>query len=171
MQPEITTWYLEITETDTIEHLINPDPNFRVEEAVMKNWRLNRFLYQLVGENWQWHDKLVWASEDWENYAERPELRTFVAYWHGSVAGYFELSLKNQEVKIEYFGLSPDFIGKGLGGFLLSEAIRLARAWSLKRIWVHTCSDDHPSALMNYQKRGFRLYKTTNEAAPTVKLS
>jgi GNAT superfamily N-acetyltransferase len=171
MSPEITTWYLEITANDAIELLNTPDSAFVVREAVVKNWRLNRFLYQLVGENWQWHDKLVWTTDDWKNYAERPELRTFVAYWHGSIAGYFELSLKNQDVKIEYFGLSPDFIGKGFGGFILSEAIRLARAWNPARLWVHTCSLDHPAALTNYQKRGFRLYKTENEAAPTVKLS
>jgi GNAT superfamily N-acetyltransferase len=52
-------------------------------------------------------------------------------------------------------------IGKGIGGGMLSLAVR--EAWKIKgtqRVWLHTCSEDHPHALANYQKRGFRLFKT-----------
>jgi hypothetical protein len=28
------------------------------------------------------------------------------------------------------------------------------------RVWLHTCSLDHPAALPNYMKRGFTLFKT-----------
>jgi GNAT superfamily N-acetyltransferase len=54
----------------------------------------------------------------------------------------------------------PSFIGKGLGGPLLSTAI--SRAWEMgaKRVWVHTCTLDHPRALGNYQARGFAVYRT-----------
>jgi hypothetical protein len=31
--------------------------------------------------------------------------------------------------------------------------------WGATRVWVHTCSLDHPSALANYQARGMRLYR------------
>ena len=64
-----------------------------------------------------------------------------------------------------YFGLGVRFIGKGMGGYLLSQAIE--KAWSLEntqRVWVHTCSLDHPSALKNYQARGFSIFKTEIEA-------
>ena len=53
----------------------------------------------------------------------------------------------------------PSFIGKGLGGELLTAAI--ARAWDMgaSRVWVHTCTLDHPTALPNYQARGFRVFR------------
>jgi len=28
-----------------------------------------------------------------------------------------------------------------------------------KRVWLHTCTLDHPAALPNYQKAGFAIYK------------
>ncbi|MDB4666604.1 GNAT family N-acetyltransferase, partial [bacterium] len=65
---------------------------------------------------------------------------------------------------IALFGLLPQMFGKGLGSAMLSLAV--AQAWSLadtKRVWLHTCTEDHPHALANYQKRGFRLFKTVEE--------
>ncbi len=67
-------------------------------------------------------------------------------------------------VEIVYFGLLPEFIGQGLGGALLSAAV--GRAWEVrdtKRVWVHTCSQDHENALSNYLARGFELFRTEEE--------
>jgi GNAT superfamily N-acetyltransferase len=117
--------------------------------------------YQHVGEPWQWVDKLELSDNEWRAYVENPNLRTWVAYFKGSIAGYFELSKsENGDVEIAYFGLIPDFIGRGFGGYLLSKAIKIA--WSLpgtKRVLVNTCTLDHPGALNNYEARGFKVYK------------
>ncbi|MFE0011978.1 GNAT family N-acetyltransferase, partial [Streptomyces erythrochromogenes] len=32
-----------------------------------------------------------------------------------------------------------------------------------RRVWVHTCSQDGPSAMSNYQRRGFKVFKTETE--------
>lgn len=132
-----------------------------VVEAEIDNFKLNRFLYQYVGEPWGWVDKLSLSDEQWREYVETPNLRTWVAYYKGSIAGYFELSMSDKaDVEIAYFGLAENFIGKGFGGYLLSQAIQ--QAWNMenvKRVWVHTCTLDHPSALKNYQARGFKIYK------------
>lgn len=134
----------------------------RVIEAEVKNFRFNRYLYKLVGADWAWTDKLSWSNAEWQAYAEADGLRTWAGYVKGSIAGYFELDFSVPgEANIAYFGLAPDFIGRGFGGFLLSEAIRCA--WSgdgVKRVRVHTCSQDHPHALRNYQARGLTVYKT-----------
>lgn len=135
------------------------DPRFRLLEATVKQWQLNRFLYDLVGSNWTWHDKLSWSENQWKQYAESNDVKTFVAYYDGSPAGYFELRSESGDVEIAYFGLAPKFIGLGLGGALLTSA--LERAWQMHpgRVWVHTCTLDHPSALKNYQARGMVIYK------------
>ena len=89
---------------------------------------------------------------------------TYVAHFDGQEVGYFELeSQKGGDVEIVYFGLLPDFIGRGLGGALLSAAVE--RAWEItdtRRVWVHTCTEDHKHALDNYRQRGFILFKTEN---------
>lgn len=64
---------------------------------------------------------------------------------------------EKSEVEIAYFGLAPHFVGRGLGGALLTSAIEEAWRWDASRVWVHTCSLDHPSALRNYEARGMRI--------------
>jgi GNAT superfamily N-acetyltransferase len=61
-----------------------------------------------------------------------------------------------------YFGLMPDFLGRGLGKQMLTAAVK--RSWEMgaKRVWLHTCTQDNPAALPNYVKRGFTPYKTEN---------
>ena len=80
--------------------------------------------------------------------------------------GYYELHRPDGEnAEIRYFGLAPQFLDKGFGGPLLSQAIRSAWEWpGTRRVWVHTCSLDHPAALANYQARGLQLYKQEHEA-------
>jgi GNAT superfamily N-acetyltransferase len=82
-----------------------------------------------------------------------------VAYFSGTPAVYFELEKNNDNVEIAYFGLLPQFIGRGIGGYLLTRAVEQAWQMSAERVWIHTCSLDHPGALSNYQARGFRLLK------------
>ncbi|MEP4146249.1 MAG: GNAT family N-acetyltransferase [Halioglobus sp.] len=163
---EITVYYLEMHSPDRLlPASIAEDLN--IQEARVKRWPLNRFLYQYVGGPWDWKEKLSWTDSQWQAYAETDSLRTWIAYDQGSPAGYFELEKQlGDSVEIKYFGLADGFIGKGFGGHMLTLAIEKAWSWGeVKRVWVHTCSLDHPSALSNYQARGMQLYKTEVEAA------
>lgn len=101
---------------------------------------------------------------DWMNYLNDPSTFTYIAYKQGTPSGYFELKMDNNEdVEIAIIGLLPQFIGKGLGKILLSEAVNLSWALGVKRIWAHTCSLDHPDALASYEGRGFKIYKKEND--------
>jgi GNAT superfamily N-acetyltransferase len=77
----------------------------------------------------------------------------------GTPAGYFELHRTAHEVEICYFGLLPEFIGQRLGPALLTVAVREAWASEPERVWLHTCSLDHPSAVRNYERVGFVPYR------------
>lgn len=160
---KVTYYYLQMLSPS--EHTAKPnlDPRFQIREATVKQWQFNRFLYVLVGSDWSWCDKLTWAEAQWRDYAESDRLRTFAAYYDGSPAGFFELLSENEDVELNYFGLAPKFIGRGFGGPLLSAAVEAAWAMKPARVWLHTCTLDHPSALANYQARGFKLYKTELE--------
>ena len=173
VEPLVTS-YLEMRPGDGEVHRETSDQKFRVREFKEPNWIFNRDMYLAVGGTWKWIDKQPWADERWSEYASDPNLRTFAAYYDDTLVGYYELRRTDLslmpaqedkhegEVEIAYFGLLPNFIGHGLGGALLTSAIANAWAWSPTpfRVWVHTCTRDHPNALNNYQARGFKIYKT-----------
>jgi GNAT superfamily N-acetyltransferase len=163
-EPLITT-YLEMRSRDQLRPR-RADARFQVRETTNRDWRFNRDLYLQVGDQWDWIDKRSWADDQWKEYATAPELRTFAAYYDDALAGYYEL-LRDKEngIEIAYFGLLPEWIGRGLGGALLTSAIE--EAWRMdpkpSRVWVHTCNRDHPQALANYQARGMVVYKVEEE--------
>lgn len=163
---DIDVFYLEMTNP---KH-INPKPEVEgldIRYCEIKQWALNKFLYTYVGAPYTWTDKLSETDAQWQSYINDPNLHTWVAYYKGAIAGYFELQQQAKgDVEFVYFGLTPEFVGKGMGGYMLSFA--LEQAWALpdtKRVWLHTCTLDHPSAKANYEARGFVHYKTEQEAS------
>lgn len=137
-------------------------PGFAVDTVAPADPAVNRSFYQQVGSPWRWTDKLKWSEDDWSRYVCRDAFVTWVGRLRDDTVGYFELeSQYDGDVEIKYLGLLPEFIGRGLGGPLLSKAVEAA--WDLgatRRVWVHTCTDDHEHALGNYLKRGFKIFKT-----------
>lgn len=160
MKREVTTWYLEMTRAEDLRPSRASIQDLRIEPARIPCPELNRFFYTAVGGDWLWIDRLGWTYGQWLAYLDRPELETWIASVSGTPAGYFELEKQpGGDVELVYFGLLPQFIGRGIGGVLLTAAIE--RAWQMgaSRVWVHTCSLDGPAALPAYQARGFRIYK------------
>ena len=90
-------------------------------------------------------------------HLDTPGVSIWLMSWEDAPAGYFELREHDDaSVEIAYFGLLPDFIGRGWGKYLLSRAVESAWQLNPSRVWLHTCTLDHPAALPNYVKRGFR---------------
>jgi len=96
----------------------------------MRQQVITHHLYTAVGGDWYWLQRLTWSYEQWRSYLERAEVETWVAYVSGTPAGYFELETQaGGSVEITTFGLLPQFIGRGLGGALLTATVQ--RAWAL----------------------------------------
>lgn len=163
-----TTYYLQMLSPEQLRGKALP-AELSIVECEVKQFQLNRFLYQLVGGPWLWTDKLVWSDEQWQELINATNHRTWVAYYKGAIAGYYELQMSaDGDVEILYFGLAEAFFGQGFGGPLLSHALQSAWSWpGVRRVWVHTCTLDHPSALSNYQARGLAVYQeeVTHEPA------
>lgn len=162
---EVVTMYLEMTSATELRPKHSDDPQFRIRELTERDWRFNRAMYLRVGDLWAWNDKRNWSDSRWQAYVGTGALRTFRGEYNGELAGYFELHRESHEIEIAYFGLVPEFIGRGLGGPLLTAALEAAWHWDAGRVWVHTCSHDHVAALRNYEARGLRIYKTSRRAA------
>jgi GNAT superfamily N-acetyltransferase len=157
---EVRTSYLEMRDPGQLKPARTVLPDLELKQATLPSPELNRWLYMAVGSEWLWIDRLAWSRERWLAYLDRPQLQTWLAYLGGTPVGYFELELQEgDDVEVAYFGLLPGSIGKGMGGQLLTSAIE--RAWSMgaARVWLHTCTLDHPAALANYLARGMRVYK------------
>ena len=163
-EPLVTT-YLEMRSRDQLRPK-RAGARFQVREKRDRDWRFNRDLYFRVGQQWDWIDRRPWTDEQWKEYATAAELRTFAGYYDDTLVGYYELRRDGEGgIEIAYFGLLPEWIGRGLGGALLTSAIE--EAWRMEpnpsRVWVHTCNRDHPQALANYQGRGMVVYRVEEE--------
>jgi GNAT superfamily N-acetyltransferase len=156
----VTITYLDITAASALRAAPEPRVAFSLARVEIPTPELNRFFYVAVGSPWAWRDRLEWDRSRWLQWVGRPELETWAAYVRGTPAGYFELERRGNEVEIAYFGLLAAFTGLGLGGALLTAAIRRAFDLGAARVWVHTCDLDHPHALANYVARGMRPYRT-----------
>jgi len=155
----VTTWHLEMLAPGQLRPAAAPEPEPRLVRAGISSPPLNRFLYTSVGGAWHWVDRLPWTWQRWMEWLDRPTHQTWVMYVDGTPAGYFELDRQGEDVEIAYFGVMPQFIGRKLGGWLLTRTIEQAWGMGARRVWVHTCSLDHPYALANYQARGMTVYR------------
>lgn len=156
----VTVWHLEMLDPVQLRPSYSTVSGLEFREARLPVPEFNRFLYTAVGGDWYWRDRLSWEYGRWVQVLTQPGYETWVAWLHGSPAGYFELDhTADKSVEIAYFGLLPHFVGKGIGGALLTRAIERSWEKGAARVWVHTCSLDHPAALANYQARGLRLFK------------
>jgi GNAT superfamily N-acetyltransferase len=121
--------------------------------------RFYRYLYNAVGEPWLWYERNQLSDEALAVIVQDELVEVCVLYYGGTPAGYAELDFRQEgEVELAYFGLIPDYIGLGLGGYMLDWAIDTAWSREPRRLWVNTCTLDHPSALTVYQKAGFMPY-------------
>jgi ribosomal protein S18 acetylase RimI-like enzyme len=157
----LTIYYLELKDPSQLRPPSKVVEGFEATRAWIPYGVLNRFFYKEVGAAWQWTSRLPWTEGEWQAYAERAGLETWVGYLRGTPAGYFELARQDgAQAEIAMFGLLPLFIGRGVGGAMLTAAIRRAWEEGTQRVWLHTETADHPHALGNYQARGMQIYRT-----------
>lgn len=130
-----------------------------VRRALKPTVSFYRYLYHTVGGDWSWAGRRLMDDEVLARNVQDPGVEVNVLWVEGVPAGLMELDLRSpKEIELLYFGLIPDFIGKGLGGFALDWTVDRAWSFSPSRFWVHTCDLDHPNALNVYQKAGFVIY-------------
>jgi GNAT superfamily N-acetyltransferase len=153
-----TRTYLELDDPRALRPAAQPSlEGLEIALVEPPDGAVSRWFYVRVGEPHNWTDNLQRADSDWQAWAEGVE--TWVATVAGQRAGYYELREDGESVEVAYFGLLAEFHGQGLGGYLLTHALR--RALELApRVWLHTNTQDAPAALPNYLARGLRPFRT-----------
>jgi GNAT superfamily N-acetyltransferase len=156
---DVTITYLEMLEPPARAQVVAAE-GVDVQRATSPTVEQYRDLYDRVGRDWRWIDRRILSDEQLAAIITDSRVEIYLLSLNGEVAGYAELDRRfGADIELAYFGLVPEFIGRGLGKFFLDWVID--RAWSLSplRIWLHTCTLDHPRALTNYLKAGFVPYK------------
>ena len=156
----VTRTYLEMRSLADLRPARTPGHRATLHQVLRCPPAFYRFLYNTVGADYHWIDRIQWSDEDIHAHLSQRNVELWVLYVDGAPAGFFELRREPEgAVEIAYFGLLREYVGQGWGGYLLTEAVRHAFAQSPPRVWLHTCTLDHPAALHNYLERGFRVVR------------
>ncbi len=158
LQP-VTVTFLEMHDKPKEEPSFIPNTSFKLlpKPVSVKEYRS---YYYGVGEKWQWLDRMLMPDKELAEKINAENVDIFIFYINNEPAGYAEFVNEKSFVEIQYFGLMPGFIGKGLGKYFLQWVI--AKAWSYQPEWIqlNTCTLDHPNALSVYKSAGFAPIKT-----------
>lgn len=131
-----------------------------------------RALFAAVGEPWLWFGRCRLSDAALAEILADEAVEAYAVTRDGADIGLLELDARaGCEVELAYFGVIPSAVGTGLGRFMMETALRRAWARSPARVFVHTCTLDHPSALAFYRRAGFTPYKRSIEVAEDPRLT
>lgn len=132
-----------------------------------------RALFRRIGEPWLWFSRLIMDDARLTGIIHDSGVEIFaVADPRGIEIGLLELDYREKETcELSFVGLVPELAGQGHGRWLMAHA--LMRAWrpDVTRVWVHTCTLDHPKALGFYRASGFVPFARAVETFPDPRLS
>lgn len=161
--------YLEMTSVPLPRPL--PDIPHRFE-PIGRDLPRYRGLYARVGEPWLWFSRAVLSDARLRAIITDRGVEALAFVVEGEDRGLVELDFRTPgDCELSFLGLVPGATGAGLGRLLVAEAVRRAFARGIGRLWLHTCTLDHPAALPFYLSAGFRPYRRAVEIADDPRLS
>ena len=162
MERTIDRFYLHLLSVRDLNQSNCKEINLEVQIEKKPTIDLCKFFYKEVGKNFFWRDRLKWSDQDWLDYINNDFFKLYILKYNNRLAGYYELLYdpKTNSMEIPYFGIFKEFYGKKIGGYLLTDALSTSFKQKITKVWVHTCTLDHPNALKNYLARGMKIFKT-----------
>lgn len=130
-----------------------------------------RDLFRRVGENWLWFSRARMTDAELAAIIHAAGIEVYALALDGRDEGLLELDFREPgQCELTYFGVTADLIGTGAARFLMNRALEIAWSRDVGRVWVHTCTLDHPSAVAFYQRSGFRAFRRQIEVADDPRL-
>lgn len=143
---------------------------FRRLPAVDASWF--RETIRAIGEDWLWFSPLVMAEKELVAILEDPGMEIHVLERAGEAVGIAQLDRRTpRHVEIAFFGVVPSETGTGAGRFLMDRTLEAAFRPGVRRVWLHTCTFDHPAAVPFYLRAGFIPYKFAIEVTDDPRLA
>lgn len=149
-----------------------PTGQFAIRRVGEPDLEWYKRLYREIGEPWLWFSRLRMKDDELRAILHDPAVDVF-ALSHGGVdSGLLEFDCRFMpDVELSFLGVTPALVGRGAGRALLQHALPLVWEREPQRVWLHTCTLDHPGALAFYRKAGFEPYKRAIEIADDPRLS
>jgi GNAT superfamily N-acetyltransferase len=161
--------HLEMTERPTLLSDASGAWTLRRVQAPDLSWY--RDLYRRVGEEWLWLSRLQLAEAELAAIIHSPLVEVFALVHDGRDEGLLELDFRiPDQCELVFFGVTAGLIGSGAGRWLMHRALQLAWSRPVTRVWLHTCSFDHPAAPKFYQRSGFRPFRRQIEVVDDPRL-
>jgi len=155
----VTVYYLEM-HAPSPRVIPPPRDGLNVQHVPAPTVPYYRVLYNAVGKGYHWLSRRKMPDDALAALLGDPRNEVHILHVDNAPAGFAELDRRQgSEIELVQFGLMPAFIGQGLGKWFLQWTINKAWSYAPTRFWLHTCTLDHPNALPNYLKAGFRLFK------------
>ena len=127
---------------------------------------------RVVGEAWLWFSPLVMPETQLAAILSDPGMEFHALERDGETVGIVQLDRRTAgEVEIAFFGVVPSEVGTGAGRFLMARTLALAFEPGVHRVWLHTCTFDHPAAVPFYLRAGFVPYKLAIEVTDDPRLT
>lgn len=131
-----------------------------------------RGLFRRVGEEWLWSSRLALSDAELAAIIHSPAVEVYTVMRKGRDEGVLELDFrKPPDCEITFFGVASALIGTGAGRWLMNRALEHAWSRPIQRLWLHTCTLDHPGALAFYLRSGFRPFRQQVEVAADPRLA
>ena len=147
-----------------VESAPNLPEDVRVRVASLCEVPFYRFLYETVGADYVWWLRRVMPDAQLAAVLRDPRVSIHVLERGDEVLGFYELDRHNRPAtNLSYFGLMPGAIGQGLGPAFLRHAVDTAWGEGVRAMTVNTCTADHPRAMPNYLRVGFRVVRASPE--------
>jgi GNAT superfamily N-acetyltransferase len=144
--------------------------SIRSVQAPTLDWY--RGLYRRIGERWLWFSRAVMDDRALTVRLADRATQILALERDDETIGFAELDRSVEgEIEITMFGVVPEATGTGAARFLMDEVLALAWVPGTQRIWLHTCTFDHPAAIPFYRRAGFTPYKFAIEVSPDPRLS
>lgn len=159
--------YFEMRERVEAKPPVPLPPGYSVRRILEPSITAYRELYRRIGHDWLWFSRLVMPDDVLSALLARPTTEIYFLERDREAIGLVELR-RNEvpgEVEIGMFGVVPEVTGTGAARALMQAVLAKAWAGDTKRVWLHTCSFDHPAAVPFYRRMGFVPYKFAIEVS------
>jgi GNAT superfamily N-acetyltransferase len=161
--------HLEMTERPVLS--ADPPGGWTLRRVETPDLRWFRDLYRRIGEEWLWFSRMRMRDAELAAVIQSPSVEVYALEHEGRDEGLLELDFREAgQCELAFFGVTARLIGRGAGRWLMNRALELSWSRPIKRVWLHTCTLDHPSALAFYLRSGFRPFRRQVEIADDPRL-
>ncbi len=156
--------FLERTAAPPPPDAASPSLIVRLVDRPTVSWF--RALYRRIGERWLWFSAAVMPDDQLAAFITAPTVEILALSRDGEDIGLAEIDFsKPGEAEIVTFGVVAEAAGTGAARHLMDHALGHAFREGIGRVWLHTCTFDHPAAIPFYLKSGFRAWKFAIEVS------